>query len=624
MTGISLLGLIPEYCALFLLLVLMFINERKNESRKVIDERHKRINNDFINCEVITLIIIIVDIIRYSISIPTVEYITAMLFHCSIVAVSNFITTYIYDILPSLKEQSLSFYKTKNKITLTTICIIALLSPTGLVYGLVDDRVVAGKLFFISYLVGAVLFFICMFGAYKSGVSRKIRHTLYVTIICTTAPCIFEIISRESVTSGIGFVAGLIMLSGMFHDGVFDMTHGTESFVNIGRRLKKNSKILVFSLKPTKEFQHIEITEHIHDVLMFIKENFSCDTLYESNGRYAFIIRDKYVNDVTNIWENIILKYVNEFTISNIIIDKKYLSTVNMSVLSDVELSKDIRAFDDSDVNKIIRKRSIRNTILSIINKDSYDDERLVTVVQPINDIKTGKFLTGEMLTRLRVNGIDDLVMPNEFIPMVEELKCVHKFNLCILNNACKLMKQIKINHIDLNSISVNFDPAELADKSFVQDIGNIVFSNGISPKCIHIEVTESSELEDSEKTRKCISDLIGLGFEVYLDDFGTKYSNVVELLSSKFDVIKIDRQLILKALEDEAAYKVVTALSSACSAVGYKVLFEGVDSEDGIKLACNNDASYIQGFYYSKPLEWNDFMEFLNNENQAQLKAVE
>ena len=183
MTGISLLGLIPEYCALFLLLVLMFINERKNESRKVIDERHKRINNDFINCEVITLIIIIVDIIRYSISIPTVEYITAMLFHCSIVAVSNFITTYIYDILPSLKEQSLSFYKTKNKITLTTICIIALLSPTGLVYGLVDDRVVAGKLFFISYLVGAVLFFICMFGAYKSGVSRKIRHTLYVTII---------------------------------------------------------------------------------------------------------------------------------------------------------------------------------------------------------------------------------------------------------------------------------------------------------------------------------------------------------------------------------------------------------------------------------------------------------
>lgn len=624
MTGVSILGLVPEYCALFLLMVIMFITRRKNESHKITDTRQKIINRDFISCEILTLIIIVVDIIRYSIHIPTVEYLSAILFHCSIVAVANAITTYIYDILPSLKEQSLAFYKVKNKITLTVICVMTLVSPTGLIYGLVDGKVKAGKLFFISYLVGAALFFICMFGAYKSNVSRKIRHTLYAIIACTIIPCIFEVVSRQSVTSGIGFVAGLIMLSGMFHDGVFDMTHGTESFSNIGRRLNKNSKVLVFRVKPNKEYQHTEMTERIHDILMFIKENFECDTLYESNGRYAFIIKNKYVNDVTNIWENIVLKYISEFEVFSIIIDKKYIGKVNISILSDAELSKNIRSFDESDVNKITRKRSIRNTLLSIISKEDYDDERLVTVVQPIKDIKTGKFLTGEMLTRLKVNGIDGLIMPYEFIPMVEELKCVHKFNLCILNNACKLMKQIQTERLEFNSISVNFDPAELTDKSFVKDVSNIVFSNGIRPKCIHIEITESSELEDSEKTRKCINDLIGLGFEVYLDDFGTKYSNVVELLSSKFDVIKIDRQLILKALEDEAAYKVVTALSSACSAVGYKVLFEGVDSEDGIKLAYNNDASYIQGFCYSKPLEWNDFMEFINNENQAQLKAVE
>lgn len=624
MTGVSLLGLIPEYCALFLLVVVMFINRRKNESRKVIDERQKLINRNFISCEVLTLIIIIVDIVRYSISIPTVEYLTAMIFHCSIVAVSNAITTYIYDMLPSLKAQSLPFYKVKNKITATVIFIMALLSPTGLIYGLVDGKVVAGKLCFISYIVGAALFFICMFGAYKSNVSRKIRQAMYAVIVCTIAPCIFEVISRKSVTSGIGFVAGLIMLSGMFHDGVFDMTHGTESFAYIGRRLRKNSKVLIFSIKPVKEYHHVELTEHIHNVLMYIKTNFGCDTLYESNSRYAFIIKNKYITDVNNIWENVILKYTNEFSIYSIIIDAKYIGKVNTSILSDVELNKNIRAFDETDVNKIMRKRSIRNTLLSIISKEGYDDNRLVTVVQPIKDIKTGKFLTGEMLTRLKVNGIDELVMPYEFIPMVEDLKGIHKFNLCILNSACKLMRQIRSAGMDFNSISVNFDPEELTDKSFVQDVSNIVFSNGIRPKCIHIEVTESSELEDSEKTRKCISDLIELGFEVYLDDFGTKYSNVVELLSSKFDVIKIDRQLILKALEDEAAYKVVTALSSACSAVGYKVLFEGVDSEDGIKLACNNDASYIQGFCYSKPLEWNDFMEFINNENQAQLKAVE
>jgi EAL domain-containing protein (putative c-di-GMP-specific phosphodiesterase class I) len=623
MTEITILGLIPEYCALFLLLVIMFINQRKNDARKITDSRQKLINHDFINCELITLAIIVVDTVRYSVHSPTVEYLTAMIFHCSVVVVANCITTYIYDILPSLKEKSMTFYKIKGKITLAVVCIMALLSPTGLIYGLVDGNVVAGKLCFISYIVGASLFVICMFGAYKSNVSRKIRHTLYVIIICTVVPGSFEFIFRSTVTSGIGFVAGLIMLSGMFHDGVFDMTHGTESFANIGGHLAKNSKVLVFDIKPNKELRHNQIDEDIHKVLMTIKEKFGCYTLYESNGRYALIIKVKYINDVSSIWNDIVYKYNNEFDIYSLIVDKSYISNVNMSVLSDVELSNELRAFNDNDVNKIERRKMIKNTILSIVGNDNYFDKRLVTVVQPIKDITINKFLTSEMLTRLRVDGIDGLVMPYEFIPIVEELKCVHKFNLCILDNACRLMKQIRANRIEFNSISVNFDPSELVDKSFVSDVSSIVYNNGIRPKCIHIEITESSELEDSEKTRSCITDLLNLGFEVYLDDFGTKYSNIVELLSSKFNVIKIDRQLILKALEDEAAYKVVTALSSACSAVGYKVLFEGVDSDDGIKLARDNDATYIQGFYYSEPLEWNDFMEFIKNENQAQLKVV-
>lgn len=623
MTGISILGLVPEYCALFLLLVIMFINQRKSDAKRITNDRQKLINRDFINCELITLAIIVIDIVRYSIHIPTVEYVSAMLFHCSIVVVANCITTYIYDILPSLKEKSMTFYKIKSKITIAVVCIMMLLAPTGIIYGLVDGKVIAGKLSYISYCVGAALFAICMVGAYKSNVSIKIRHTMYVIIICTMIPGTFEFIFRQSVTSGIGFVAGLIMLSGMFHDGVFDMKHGTESFENIGRRLRKNSKVLVFSAKPNKEIQHNQIDDKIHNVLMTVKETFGCDTLFESGKRYAFFIKEKHISDVNALWGNVMSKFDNEFDIYALIVDSKYLNKVNMSILSDTELSKELRTFNESDIAKLKRKKQIKSTILSIVGNDNYFDERLVTVVQPIKDITTNKFLTGEMLTRLKVNGIEGLVMPYEFIPIVEELKCIHKFNLCILDSACRLMKQIQLDRIEFNSISVNFDPSELTDKSFVSDVANIVYSNGIRPKCIHIEITESSELEDSEKTRRCITDLINLGFEVYLDDFGTKYSNVVELLSSRFDVIKIDRQLILKALEDEAAYKVVTALSSACSAVGYKVLFEGVDSEDGIKLARDNDATYIQGFYYSKPLEWNDFMEFINNENQAQLKVA-
>ena len=620
MTDITFLGIIPEYCALFILLVIMFINGKKNDAKHQ-DEKQKLVSKDFLYCELLTLGIIIIDLIRFSVHVPIVEYATAMLFHCSVVLVANAITTYIYDILPSLKEKFLKFYSIKTRITMGVVFIMGLLAPTGLIYGLNEGKVVAGPLYFISFAVGAALFAICMFGAYSAKVSRPIRFTMYLVIICTIAPCFYEVIYKQSVTSGIGFIAGLLLLSGMFHDGVFDMTHGTESFVGIGKTVKKNPecKLLIFTLKSKNDYTS-DLSNEIYKVILSIKSQFKFDTLFESNGRYAFIVKKKYFDDIVTLWKTSISEAIKSFDINSIVIDSKYIDSVDMSLLSDVELSSGLRLFTEGDIDKINRKKKIKATLLSIISNEDFQDKRIITVVQPIKDVNSGKFKTGEMLTRLKVDGIDDIVMPGEFIPIVEELKCEHKFNLCVLNSACKLMKQIHAEQLDFDSISVNFDPSELTDKSFVTDVASIVYSNGIVPKCIHIEITESSEISDSSITNKVINELLRLGFSIYLDDFGTKYSNIAELLSAKFDVIKIDRQLILKALDDNAAYKVITALSTACSAVGYKVLFEGVDSDEGIQLACDNNAAYIQGFCYSKPLNWEEFMEFIRTNNKAQL----
>lgn len=620
MPNISILSLIPEYCALFILLVLMFINKRKSDSKHTKTNREIQINTDFVKCEVISLFLIIVDIIRYSCHIPVIEYIMAMLFHCSIVMVANSIISYIYDILPSIKSSAIRFYNIRNNLTVFTIFLIILLAPTKLIYGLVDGKVIPGPLFIISYVVGFILFLACMISAYKAQVSKRIIHTMYLIILCTTVPCIFEVIYKKSITSGIGFVTGLLLLSNMFSD-IFDMTHGTESFANISTYLRqsknKDCKVFVFSIKPlNKKFSIETIENNIHKMLLSFKNLFESDTIFESNQRYAFVLKNIDFNEISNIWEKVTYKYIDNFECKAIVVDKKYISNVNLSILSDVELTEDISEFSDIDKDKIERKKLIKSTIQSIVSKDEYMDKRIITMVQPIKDIKKNKFLTGEMLTRIKVDGIDSIIMPYEFIPIVEELKCVHKFNLCILDSACRLMKRLRDENVEFDSISVNFDPSELIMPSFVSDVISIVNRHEISPDCIHIEVTESNEINNLDKTNKCIDELILLGFSVYLDDFGTKYSNIVELLSSKFHVLKLDRQLIIKALDNEMSLKVITALSSACSAAGYKVLFEGVDSDNGVQLAEITGASYIQGFYYSRPLSWDKFIEFIRTNN--------
>lgn len=627
MTSISFLSLIPEYCALFILVVLIFINKCKIDARGIKSDREKNINNSFIKCELVTLFIMLIDIVRFSTSLSIINYITAILFHCYIIMLTNCITSYIYEVLPSLKEKSYKFYNLKNKIAYITILAMFLLAPTGVIYGYENGEVTVGKLYFISYITGVVMFAICICGAYKSKVSRTIRFTMYLIIACTFLPCIFEVVYKQAITSGIGFVAGLLIMYSMFHDGVFNMEHGTQSFASLSNYLKrykrKECKIVVFTIKSLdKKKNSEEVSSTKHSILLSLKKALNCEAIFDSNKRYAFVVRETNFDDIASIWNRIISNYTESFKFTSIVIDKKYLSDVNFSILSEVELNPEITNFSDADMEKVNRKEKIKRTIQSIVNNDGFEDDRIITMVQPIMDLKEKKFLTGEMLTRLKVDGIDDIVMPYEFIPVVESLGVIHKFNLCILDSACKLMRKIKSIDSDFDSISVNFDPSEFSIKSFVQDVTYIVYKNNITPNCIHIEVTEANEMDDSHKTSKCINELIDLGFEVYLDDFGTKYSNMVELLSFKFNVLKLDRQLIIKALNDETARKVVTALSSACSAVGYKVLFEGVDSDTGVQLAHENGASYIQGFYYSKPLAWDDFIEFVTNKNTQLLCA--
>jgi len=577
-------------------------------------------NKNFMNCEKAVFLAIIVNLIRYSTAYSNIECVCAIAFHCSIVLIANNITTYIYDMLPTLKENSLTFYNVKNKLTLATMFSIALLSPTGLTYKVVNGDVIPGKLFFISFFVGGALFIICMYGAFKANISKKIRYIMFLTIACVFIPCMFEILYKQSVTSGIGFVVGLLLMYNMFNDGIFDMKYGTESFNTIGTYIKqmknKDYKIIVFTLDNKNK------TADKYSILVDLRKNFNCNTIFESDTRYAFIVKNINYADIDVIWKNTINNYSDSFECKSIVIDKQYLNDINMYILNHIDIESCISNFDDSNVQSIERREKIKQNLLSIVSNEGYYDDRLVTVIQPIINLKANKYLTGEMLTRLKIDEIDGLVMPYEFIPLLNELKCTHKFNLCVLDSACRLMRQIKQSGLNFDSISVNFDPFELTLDTFVTDVTNIVYKNGIQPSCIHIEITEEGELDNNIKTSNCIKELIELGFSIYLDDFGTKYSNLVELFNCNFDVIKIDRQLILKAMDNKSYNQIVSAISLAFSSVGYKVLYEGVDNEIGVDMANKNGASYIQGFYYSKPLSWNDFLEFIHENNQnAQLK---
>ena len=103
------------------------------------------------------------------------------------------------------------------------------------------------------------------------------------------------------------------------------------------------------------------------------------------------------------------------------------------------------------------------------------------------------------------------------------------------------------------------------------------------------------------------------LGVCTYLDDFGTGYSNFDRILSLKLDVVKFDRSLLLMANKDENSQFILNYFSTAFEKLGYKVLYEGVETDEQEEICVNSHADYLQGFKFSKPIPIEELKNFLS-----------
>ena len=103
----------------------------------------------------------------------------------------------------------------------------------------------------------------------------------------------------------------------------------------------------------------------------------------------------------------------------------------------------------------------------------------------------------------------------------------------------------------------------------------------------------------------KTILKLKHYGIQVFLDDFGTEYSNFDRILYWPVDVIKVDKHLTWSMRENDSVQSVIKGIISSLSKAGYKILFEGVETEEDLEKCKQMEASYLQGFHYSKPIDY-------------------
>ena len=250
-----------------------------------------------------------------------------------------------------------------------------------------------------------------------------------------------------------------------------------------------------------------------------------------------------------------------------------------------------IQIYDDLQFDK-----NHTNISINDIN-EALDEDRIICFYQGIIDNNTGKTHYYEALLRI-IDKEGKIVTPNSILPIIEGTFLLRNITKSILNNCYK--KLLEKEDIKL---TINLRKKDLLDKSIIKILENYAKKQNISNR-LAIEIVQSSELISNKEVKINLNLLKSLGYKIFIDDFGTAYTDFIHLTQIKTDYIKIDGKIIKRILEDKAIHSLVKTIVSFAKDTNIKVVAEHVDSKEIYDEIKNLGIDYSQGYYFSSPKE--------------------
>ena len=261
------------------------------------------------------------------------------------------------------------------------------------------------------------------------------------------------------------------------------------------------------------------------------------------------------------------------------------------------ELSSSITYYDE----KMLKNNEIERHIIH--NLDRALKEGWVKVYyQPIVRASDGKVCDEEALARW-IDPELGFLSPAFFIPVLEQSKLIYKLDLYVVDEVLKKMKQQAAAGLNQVSQSINLSRMDFESCDIVEEIRRRVDDAGIERSQISIEITESVIGEDFEFMKEQVKRFQGLGFPVWMDDFGSGYSSLDVLSQIHFDLIKFDMRFMECFDEGDAGKIILTQLVKMAINLGMGTLCEGVEEAEQAEFLKEIGCTRIQGYYFGKPM---------------------
>ncbi|MBB4822070.1 EAL domain-containing protein (putative c-di-GMP-specific phosphodiesterase class I)/GAF domain-containing protein [Pseudomonas alcaligenes] len=239
--------------------------------------------------------------------------------------------------------------------------------------------------------------------------------------------------------------------------------------------------------------------------------------------------------------------------------------------------------------------------LLSSLSRAVHAEDQLRLEYQPRVDLVSGRLVGVEGLLRWRHPQLGG-ISPAEFIPLAERTALIRPLSLWVAERAIVQAREWQRQGWGWK-VSINVSASDMDDADFVDRIIELVRSHQIDGSCLELEFTESVLMKNPEEVRRNLFRLRDQGIELAIDDFGTGYSNWSYLRDLPASSVKLDQSFMRNVQTELRDQRVVGAVIQLARQLGYRVVAEGVETEELYRLMQWWGCDEVQGYYVARPM---------------------
>lgn len=258
--------------------------------------------------------------------------------------------------------------------------------------------------------------------------------------------------------------------------------------------------------------------------------------------------------------------------------------------------------YNDKIIHQIEESKKLEKLFPDAIKKEEF-----LVYYQPKVNLKNYRIVGAEALCRWYHK--EELLPPNQFIPVFEQNKAICTLDFYMLEHVCQDIRNWLDEGKNVVKVSVNLSRCHFGDMNLTEHILKIIDSYRVPHELIEIELTETTTDVNFQELNRIVTALQKEGISTSVDDFGIGYSSLSLISKLPWNVIKIDKSFLLdKEGKNSVGHIMLKHIIAMAQQLGLEIVAEGVETAEHVKILKENSCYLAQGFYFDKPLPKTEF----------------